>query len=118
MVAVPALILMTAEPGAYLKFWILFGTSNQLLAALTLLSVTVWLHRNRKPVWFTLPPMVFVMTITLWSLYKQVAGPIESIRTHGLRPDLNLMNGAISMALALLAGSLLVEAVLAVRRRH
>ncbi|MDZ4805387.1 MAG: carbon starvation CstA family protein [Candidatus Eisenbacteria bacterium] len=116
MVAIPALILMTAEPGAYLKFWILFGTSNQLLAALTLLSVTVWLHRNRKPVWFTLPPMVFVMTITLWSLFKQVTGPIESIRTHGLRPDITLMNGVISMALTLLAVSLLVEAVLAVRR--
>ncbi len=31
------------------KFWTLFGASNQLLAALTLLSITVWLHQARKP---------------------------------------------------------------------
>ncbi|TPW02210.1 MAG: carbon starvation protein [bacterium] len=107
---------MSAEPGAYLEFWILFGTSNQLLAALTLLGVTVWLHRNRKPIWFTLPPMTFVMAITLWSLYKQMLGPIDSIREHGLRPDTTLMNGLVSLALALLAILLLVESALAARR--
>ena len=29
-------------------FWYLFGASNQLLAALTLLGVTVWLWRTRR----------------------------------------------------------------------
>ena len=32
-------------------FWNLFGASNQLLAALTLLGVTVWLWRTRRARW-------------------------------------------------------------------
>ena len=32
-------------------FWNLFGASNQLLAALTLLGVTVWLWRTRRAMW-------------------------------------------------------------------
>lgn len=32
-------------------FWGLFGASNQLLAALTLLGVTVWLWRTRRAMW-------------------------------------------------------------------
>jgi len=32
-------------------FWGLFGASNQLLAALTLLAVTVWLWRTRRRYW-------------------------------------------------------------------
>ncbi len=38
--AVPAAFLARAGQGAWVKFWTLFGASNQLLAALTLLSMT------------------------------------------------------------------------------
>lgn len=69
--AVPAVILVAAGPGGYRTFWTLFGTSNQLLAALTLLAVTVWLERQGKRYWFTLAPMLFLMVITLWSLVGQ-----------------------------------------------
>ena len=68
---VPAVILVAAGPGGYRTFWTLFGTSNQLLAALTLLAVTVWLERQGKRYWFTLAPMLFLMVITLWSLVGQ-----------------------------------------------
>ena len=69
---VPAAVLVATGPGGYRTFWTLFGTSNQLLAALTLLGVTVWLKRNGKRVWFTFAPMCFLMVITLWSLVGQV----------------------------------------------
>jgi carbon starvation protein len=49
-------------------FWNIFGSSNQLLAALTLLGVTVWLARKRMAYWLTLIPAVFMMLVTLWSL--------------------------------------------------
>ncbi|MCM2276131.1 MAG: hypothetical protein NDI75_15185 [Candidatus Didemnitutus sp.] len=49
-------------------FWNLFGTSNQLLAALALLAVTVWLRHLGKRVWFTLVPTWFMLAMTLWSL--------------------------------------------------
>ena len=87
--AVPAVILVAAGPGGYRTFWTLFGTSNQLLAALTLLAVTVWLERQGKRYWFTLAPMLFLMVITLWSLVGQAlqftrAAPGEA-GSHGCR---------------------------------
>ena len=50
-VGAPALILSLAGEGAWSRFWTLFGASKQLLAALTLLSVTMWLSKvaNRWP---------------------------------------------------------------------
>ena len=53
---------------AWKTFWTIFGTSNQLLAALTLLTVTVWLKRNGKPWQLTGIPSAFMLTMTFWSL--------------------------------------------------
>src|SRR5690606_37482803 len=69
---VPLLVLLAAERGSYKLFWTLFGTSNQLLAALTLLGVTVWLYRSGKRYWYTFWPMVFVMAVTLTALALQI----------------------------------------------
>src|SRR5436190_4640083 len=52
-------------------FWNLFGASNQLLAALTLLGVTVWLWRTYKApwVWFvTGVPTVWMYVMSTWAL--------------------------------------------------
>jgi carbon starvation protein len=54
---------------AWKIFWTVFGASNQLLAALTLLGLTLWLRRGRKGLWIvTAVPMAFMMTMTLWAL--------------------------------------------------
>jgi carbon starvation protein len=53
------------------SFWALFGASNQLLASLTLLGVTVWLWRTRKARWVwvvTGIPTVFMYTMSTWAL--------------------------------------------------
>jgi carbon starvation protein len=44
--AVPLAFLLAAGPGSYMTFWTLFGTSNQLLASLSLLGITVWLKQR------------------------------------------------------------------------
>ncbi len=52
-------------------FWELFGASNQLLAAITLLGVTVWLWRTRQAVWVwfvTGIPMVLMSVMSIWAL--------------------------------------------------
>jgi carbon starvation protein len=51
-------------------FWSLFGASNQLLAALTLLGVTVWLVRSgRTWAWFvTGIPTVWMYVMSVWAL--------------------------------------------------
>ena len=48
--------------------WPVFGASNQLLAALTLLSVTLWLMRKKRPALFAMLPMFFMLVISIWAL--------------------------------------------------
>jgi carbon starvation protein len=48
---------------SYKAVWPVFGAANQLLAALTLISLTVWLYVRGMKSWFTVIPAVF-MTIT------------------------------------------------------
>jgi len=58
---------------AWRVFWDLFGASNQLLAALTLMGVTVWLWRTRRAawVWFvTGLPTVLMYVMSMWALLR------------------------------------------------
>jgi carbon starvation protein len=89
---------------------VLFGTSNQLLAALSLLGVSVWLRRLGKPNLFTLVPMSFVMLVTLWSLVLQAGAAARQVATSGLRYDAVVLNGGVSVLLLVLAFILVVEA--------
>jgi carbon starvation protein len=54
-----------------MEFWTLFGTSNQLLAALTLLTITVWLYVSKRRARYTLVPRLFVLAVTLTALVMQ-----------------------------------------------
>lgn len=54
---------------AWRTFWTIFGTSNQLLAALTLMVLSLWLYRSAKAWWISAVPMVFILMMTLWSLF-------------------------------------------------
>jgi carbon starvation protein len=53
---------------AWKVFWTIFGTSNQLLAALTLLVIALWLKRLGKSWWLAGLPSAFMMAMTLWAL--------------------------------------------------
>jgi carbon starvation protein len=71
-----ALVLLPEGPrglgsGGYL-LWPLFGTSNQLLAGISLLLVTIWLRRQGRSIIYTVIPMVFLMIMTLWAMVEQV----------------------------------------------
>ena len=50
---------------AGLILWQLFGTTNQLLAGLALLAITLYLMRRGKPLVYTGLPMVFILLSTL-----------------------------------------------------
>jgi carbon starvation protein len=77
-VAIPVWFIAYSPEGSWVKFWTLFGASNQLLAALTLLSISAWLHEARQRIAFTLVPMAFVLTITLWALGKIAISSFEA----------------------------------------
>ncbi len=52
--------------------WPLFGTTNQILAVLTLSVLGVMLLRKRRPVLPILIPLLFVFTMTFWALVIQL----------------------------------------------
>ncbi|PIE83546.1 MAG: carbon starvation protein A [Candidatus Contendobacter odensis] len=52
--------------------WPLFGTTNQLLAGLALLVVSLLLLKLGRPVWFTLIPMAFLLVMTILALLLQL----------------------------------------------
>jgi len=54
--------------GKTLTLWPLFGSANQMLAALALLAVAMWLLRKKTPVGFIAVPLVFMFTVTLSAL--------------------------------------------------
>lgn len=54
--------------GQFQELWPIFGSANQLLAALALLAVTVWLTKMKINRLITLIPMVFMFAVTLSSL--------------------------------------------------
>lgn len=98
----PALILGFGPSGSYQLFWALFGASNQLLAALTLTVLTVWLARRHgvRGAWFTLAPAVFLFAITLWALFSLMFSNIKE--ASGL--DLKTWNAVAAGLLIVLAG--------------
>jgi len=53
---------------AGLALWKLFGTTNQLLAGLTLLAITVYLYRSKRSYINYLFPMIFLLFVTLWAM--------------------------------------------------
>lgn len=55
-----------------LKIWPLFGTTNQLLAGLTLMVVTVMLVRLKRPMYVTLLPLIFLLIMTVFALIIQL----------------------------------------------
>ena len=52
--------------------WPLFGTTNQILAALTLAILAVMLTRKRRPVLPVLLPLLFVLFVSVFALLVQV----------------------------------------------
>lgn len=54
--------------GGFATLWPIFGSANQLLAALALLAVAVWLIKRKVNPTFVLIPMFFMFAVTLSSL--------------------------------------------------
>ncbi|MGQ7275720.1 carbon starvation CstA family protein [Marinobacter sp. V034] len=63
-----------ADGSGGLLIWPLFGTTNQLLAGLTLLVVTVMLVRRGSPTIYALVPLIFLLSMTLYALLLQLKG--------------------------------------------
>ncbi|MFU8896441.1 MAG: carbon starvation protein A [Gammaproteobacteria bacterium] len=61
-----------ADGAGGMLIWPLFGTTNQLLAGLTLSIITVILIRQGRPAWFTGVPLAFLLTMSVYALLVQL----------------------------------------------
>jgi carbon starvation protein len=101
-------------------YWNLFGASNQLLAALTLLGVTVWLWRTRGAAWVwyvTGLPMAWMYTMSMWALFRMIRGDIKgdglSLEPSSWLAAMSSLTsvGWVAIILVALAALMLVEAI-------
>ena len=67
----------------YEKIWALFGSANQLLAALALLAVATWLSNIGKDNKMFLIPMAFMLCVTIASLWINTVSQFNLIRAGG-----------------------------------
>lgn len=92
---------------AWKVFWSVFGSSNQLLAALVLLTASLWLFKNKMRYGITLWPALFMMGVAMCSLFfilKPWFLEMAARRTFIFNPM-----GITGLLLALLALLLLCE---------
>lgn len=83
---------------AWKAIWPVFGATNQLLAALALLVVSVWMRKTGKSAVFVSIPMAFMLTMTLWALFQLI-----------LQSGFNAI-GLIAILLLVMAIMLVIEA--------
>lgn len=105
--SLPLFVVLSDHSGSWASFWTLFGSANQLLAALGLLGVTMWLLNSKRPFLITLLPMVFVLYITFWSLGEIAYTGFQATSILSVQ----FINGLIALLLIALALYILNQAI-------
>jgi carbon starvation protein len=82
-----------------LTLWPLFASVNQLLAALTLLVLSFWLYRNRKPFLLTAIPMVLMFVVTGWAMVDEIRTYWSKVINQDLKNLQLLVIGALVLVL-------------------
>jgi carbon starvation protein len=113
VVLVPAFVL--ALTNTYREVWKLFGAANQLIAAVTLLTITLLLANRNLPRRYTLIPAVFMLITTsaalLWEMFNSKDGYFTGAQT-------NWYLGVISAVLIILEIIIIIRAWPSFRGSH
>ncbi|TGG93992.1 carbon starvation protein A [Natronospirillum operosum] len=88
-----------AEGAGGMLIWPLFGTTNQLLAGLTLLVITVILIHKGRPIIYTLAPLLFLLVMTIFALLVQLRTFFEAGDWFLFAVDVLVLVAAILVAL-------------------
>lgn len=97
-----AFLKIDGQP-AGLALWALFGTTNQLLGGLTLITVTLYLALRKKNCLYTFAPMVFMLVTTIAAMGSNVLTFYEEGQTLLL---------VLGLCLLLLAAWVVIEGAL------
>lgn len=89
--------------------WPVFGASNQLLAALTLLVVSLILIKAKKNFWITLVPMFLMLVMCVWAL-------CDLLRNNLHAENVNIALAVATAFLLIMAVVLVVQALVALKK--
>ena len=99
----------------YEKIWALFGSANQLLAALGLLAVATWLgHIGRNNKMFLIP-MVFMLGVTISSLIINTKQQMANLGGGDWGPYVQVIVGVLLVILAVI---LAIEGIITIYRQY
>ncbi len=104
-----------ALSGSYQAIWPIFGSANQLLAALALLAVSVWLAKKQIKNQFVRYPMVIMFAITLSALvvmvYSKTKLIVRYLSHHPVPASFNLVGTCFLLLVALMLFAVAVSLV-------
>ncbi len=90
--------------GGYSKVWPLFGSANQLLAALVLITLSVFLKTTGRTGWTLYIPMFAMLAVTFTALVQKTIALVRAIAAHSatfLSEGLQLIIAALLMVLGI-----------------
>ncbi len=104
--------------GFWQRIWVLFGGSNQLMASLALLIITLWLVSKGKNYWWSFIPFIFMFVTTIAALgitgYKSFAAVDFSAGAAGAVG--NIIAGVLAVVLIVCALILAYDGIRAIIR--
>ena len=70
-----ALLALGVDRGAGgMRLWPLFGTTNQLTGAMSLLVISLFLFSLKRRIWVTVMPLGFLLVMTTWAMVINMIG--------------------------------------------
>ena len=106
--------LLVFNPSMAGNLWTMFASANQMLAALTLLTATLWLFKNRLNFWIAALPMCFMIVTSGTAVFGLFLQSLDKWMKRGFAAGGVTSIGAL--ALFCLAIVLLVLGALKMRR--
>ena len=102
----PLILIFGGEGLSWKRLWPIFGATNQLLAGLSLLVLTVYLYRKGRNILFTLIPLIFLIIMTSTAMILSLKEYIKSG---------NWVLSILSMLLLAFSAWIILEAISVVR---
>ena len=102
------LTMLLVLTGTWVYLWQLFGAANQLMAALSLLIVTVWLKQQKKNPAYALWPTLFMFITTLAAI---IITAYNLLVTIAFKPGMSALPVGGAWAMVLISVLLFVSAL-------
>ena len=99
----------------YMSVWPLFGSANQLLSALVLTGLAVFLKATGRKGWMLYGPMAVMLAVTMTALIQQLVKIAQAIASGNFVFMVHGLQGILAVALIVLAVLVVYHSVLKLR---